>query len=412
MKAVDASRGYDVVIIGGGPAGATAANDLAALGHSVLLLDRAGRIKPCGGAIPPRAIKDFLIPDHLLVAKARSARMISPADRKVDIPIENGYVGMVDREQFDEWLRERAANSGAVRCTGTFERIEYTDDGVPVVHFRNRTDDGATPLRKDFRSEGIAATVRARCVIGADGARSAVAQQCVPGAEKTEYVFAYHEILRAPAVRPAGYDDTRCDVYYRGELSPDFYGWVFPHGNTLSVGTGSADKGFSLRGATGALRQAAGLQALEVIRREGAPLPMKPLPRWDDGRAVVLAGDAAGVVAPASGEGIYYALYGGRLAAEAAHAYLETGDARALATARKKFMKAHGKVFWVLGIMQRFWYSSDKRRESFVKICMDKDVQQLTFESYMNKELARKKPMAHVRIFFKDMAHLLGLAKA
>jgi geranylgeranyl reductase len=90
---------------------------------------------------------------------------------------------------------------------------------------------------------------------------------------------------------------------------------------------------------------------------------------------------------------------------------LETGNARALALARKRFMKEHGRVFWVLGLLQRFWYGSDKRREQFVKICRDKDVQQLTFESYMNKELARKKPMAHVRIFFKDMAHLLGLAR-
>jgi geranylgeranyl reductase len=138
---------------------------------------------------------------------------------------------------------------------------------------------------------------------------------------------------------------------------------------------------------------------------------MKPLSRWDNGRDVVLAGDAAGVVAPASGEGIYYAMYGGRVAAEAAHEFLATGDARALASARKKFMRAHGRVFWVLGIMQRFWYSSDKRRERFVSICKDRDVQQLTFESYMNKELVRKKPMAHVRIFFKDMAHLLGLAR-
>jgi len=88
------SETFDVVVVGGGPSGATAAHDLANLGRSVLLLDRAGRIKPCGGAIPPRLIRDFDIPDHLLVARVHSARMVSPSDKQVDMPIDGGFVGM------------------------------------------------------------------------------------------------------------------------------------------------------------------------------------------------------------------------------------------------------------------------------------------------------------------------------
>ncbi len=392
---------YDAVVIGGGPAGATAAHELAKAGRSVLLLDREGRIKPCGGAIPPRLIRDFEIPDALLVARIRCARMVAPSDAKVDIPIEGGFVGMVDRGPFDEWLRERAAGAGAVRARGSFEAIERGTDGRAVVRYlaRDRHGEGGETVR-----------VKARLVIGADGARSEVARQEVPRSDEGRFVFAYHEIVRAPRGEP-GHDGTRCDVVYNGEFSPDFYGWVFPHGETMSIGTGSADKGFSLRSATAALRRASGLERCETLRREGAPIPLKPLPRWDNGHDVLLAGDAAGVVAPASGEGIYYAMYGGRIAAQVGQEFLATGDARLLQMARKRFMKAHGKVFWVLGMMQRFWYSSDKRRERFVSICRDRDVQQLTFEAYMNKELVRRKPMAHVRIFFKDVAHLLGLAR-
>ena len=391
---------YDVVVVGAGPAGATAANDLSQKGHRVLMLDRLGRIKPCGGAIPPRLIKDFEIPDHLLVAKSRKARMISPKDNRVDIPIDGGFVGMVNRNEFDEWLRQRAQSHGAHRQQGTFERMTQDMDGVRRVHFEVRDGKGETQMH----------SVRARFVIGADGAKSEVAKQAIEGAEKTKYVFAYHEIVKAPAADP-NHDPDRCDVYYRGTLSPDFYGWVFPHGDTMSSGTGSADKGYSLKSAVTRLRQAAGLDQAETLRREGAPIPLKPLPKWDNEHDVVLAGDAAGVVAPASGEGIYYAMLGGRFAAEAVQESILSGNTKMLKLARKRFMKLHGQVFWVLGIMQYFWYVNDKRRERFVKICEDKDVQKLTFDAYMNKELVRKDPMAHVRIFFKDLAHLFGLIR-
>ncbi|MET0708804.1 MAG: geranylgeranyl diphosphate reductase, partial [Tardiphaga sp.] len=375
----ETSELFDVVVVGGGPSGATAAHDLAQLGRNVLLLDRAGRIKPCGGAIPPRLIRDFEIPEHLLVARVNCARMLSPSDVQVDMPIDGGFVGMVDREVFDEFLRERAADAGAKRRTGMFKRFDRDDRGITIVTYEERGGDGTVTER----------FLRTRALIGADGALSAVAKQCLPGAERLPYVFAYHEIVRAPAEQ--SFDGKRCDVYYRGTVSPDFYGWVFPHGDTVSVGTGSARKGFSLRDSVGSLRDAAGLGCVETIRREGAPIPLRPLPRWDDGHSVLLAGDAAGVVAPASGEGIYYAMAGGRLAAEAVDLFLETGQAKALRTARKRFMKMHGTVFWILGVMQWYWYSNDRRRERFVSICRDRDVQRLTWDAYMNKQLVRAK---------------------
>ncbi len=388
---------YDAIVVGGGPAGATAAEDLARSGHTVAMLDRAGRIKPCGGAVPPRLIRDFDIPDSQIVARINTARMISPSAQKVDIEIENGYVGMVDREHFDEFLRVRAADAGAHRITGTFVKVTRDEDGTQVW-YRPRGEDEVKPLATRF-------------IIGADGARSDVARAEVPGGDTIPYVIAYHEIIAAPEPSDA-YDPTRCDVVYDGEISPDFYGWVFPHGPQASVGMGSGIKGVDVKQATAALRETSGLKDCETIRREGAPIPLQPLKRWDNGRDVVLAGDAAGVVAPSSGEGIYYAMIGGQFAAMAVSAALASGRVSDLRLARHFFMKEHKMVFRVLRVMQDTWYRSDDRRERFVTLCRDIDVQRLTFEAYMNKKLVRAKPWAHIRIMAKNIGHLTRLIPA
>ena len=92
--------------------------------------------------------------------------MISPSFREVDIPIENGFVGMVDREHFDEFLRTRAAEKGAYRFTGTFQKIDRSGN-FPKIHYKDKLS-------------GKKETIIARLVIGADGARSNVARSEIP----------------------------------------------------------------------------------------------------------------------------------------------------------------------------------------------------------------------------------------
>ena len=390
---------YDVAVIGGGPCGAMAAEELAQKGHSVVLVDPDNKIKPCGGAIPSRALADFAIPETQLVARANAARIIAPSGRTVDMTIGDiGYVGMVDRAHFDPYLRQRAADAGAERLTGKLDDIREATDGLLDLTIARTTGDAGN------------VQFRARRVIGADGANSAVRRMMFPASKKPPYVFAYHEIVESPeGANPEIFRADRCDVIYDGRISPDFYGWVFPHGGQTSIGTGTAVKGHNIREATTVLKLAAGLGNCRVIRREGAPLPLKPMRRWDNGRNILLAGDAAGTVAPSSGEGIYYAMLCGRLSAEATHQSLLAGNGRALAGARKTFMRAHGRVFLILGIMQKIWYRNDRLREKFVAMCADPDVQRLTWESYLNKKLVRRDPLAHLRVFAKDLAQLFGM---
>ena len=297
---------FDAVVIGGGPAGATAAEDLARKGHSRPAAGPGGTHQALRRGDPPAADQaDFAHSRcDMLVARATSARMVSPqADKKVDIPIENGFVGMVNRDQFDEWLRERAASAGR---------------GAPRGHLRAHMDPRcrrhqrrALPGTRPDRQERLGTGQRAgpgrdrrrRCAVAkwhsqtSAGRRASTKLSCSPTTRSS----------RAPAEQAGWLPDGSAvrRVLPAAHSRRTSMAGCSRMADTISIGTGSADKGFSLRqGVHAAARGQAGLaEAPVTLRREGAPIPMKPLPRWDNGRDVVLAGDAAGVVAPGIGRG-------------------------------------------------------------------------------------------------------------
>ena len=213
---------FDVVVVGGGPAGATAATDLARRGRTVLLLDRAGRIKPCGGAIPPRVIRDFDIPDSPARArKVTSARMVSPSDKRVDMPIEDGFVGMVDRDDFDEWLRERAARPAPSGATAPSRRIDRDGDGVALVRYQPQA--AAARLR---RVRARMRDRRRRRALGGGARRPCRAPTRCPTSSpitrSSTRPAPRHRHLRSRAAATS---------ITRATLSPDFYAWIFPHGD-------------------------------------------------------------------------------------------------------------------------------------------------------------------------------------
>ena len=100
---------------------------------------------------------------------------------------------------------------------------------------------------------------------------------------------------------------------------------------------------------------------------------------------------------------------GGRVAATAAAAKLKTGRIKGLQLARKLFMREQKQVLRVLGAMQKAYYRSYERRERFVSLCHDVNMQKVTFEAYMNKSLAKAWPMAHLKIGINNLAHLSRL---
>jgi geranylgeranyl reductase family protein len=313
----------DVLVVGAGPAGSATALHLARGGARVVLAERARfpRDKPCGGGLTGRALRHAPC-DVDAVVETRVARFELGLRyrRRFERRSETPVILMTQRRRLDAFLAEQAATAGADLREGA--RVEDLVAGP----------DGATASVGGSR-------LRASVVVGADGANGTVARAAGLG----------EGIVRGVAleanVRWGLLDPDR----YRGRavvelgVVPGGYGWIFPKETHANLGVGGwGGEGPRLREHLERLARAHGLAAGDVADAKGHRLPMRRLGAPAARGGVLLVGDAAGLVDPLSGDGIYEAFVSARLAAQA----ILTGDLDGYAAALSRALDQHARASW------------------------------------------------------------------
>jgi geranylgeranyl reductase family protein len=292
---------YDVIVVGAGPSGATAAYELARAGLRTLIIEKARlpRYKTCGGGITYKSAR--ALPFSI---ESVSERTLYRADfswkmsKSYVLDSKTPLVYMVQRSRFDNYLTEQAVSAGAQLMDETaVKSVEVREGGVTASTSRG--------------------TFSAGYLVGADGATGRVARSLGLMSDRWALAALEGEVEADQELMDYWQDKLGLDL---GEVRAT-YGWVFPKGDHLSVGVGGVpmieDYGSHLKRYDAKHTAARTPRVKRVIRHHGYLLPCRrPGAPVQKGRAL-LVGDAAGLVEAFTGEGIYWAIRSGQIAARA-----------------------------------------------------------------------------------------------
>lgn len=283
---------YDLIVVGGGPAGASAALEGAGLGLRVLLIEkeRFPRYKPCGGALSERARSylGFRIPDEVIDAEVSRIRIFF-RDRCAEISRSERLSTLVTRSAFDDMLVRRAEGAGAEVLFG--RKATEILDGKDCIRIRaGATYEGRLLVLADGHTGALSRKIRKDVVTGV----------CLVSEVTVE-------------------NSSDCMEIHFGEADMG-YAWVFPHGSYLSVGAGGL-RTSNIRGIMDRFMRSRGFRG----RIHGHTIPLSGPSRYLGGRRTMLCGDSAGMVDPFTGEGIAYAVRSGQIAAQVASEHLSEG---------------------------------------------------------------------------------------
>jgi len=350
---------WDAIVVGAGPAGCAAAYDLAAAGHEVLLLDRAGfpREKACAGGLTLKTVQALRYPVEPVVRQKISLMHLErDAFRSTCLRRSSPYCFMTVRQELDDFCFRRTLDAGAkFQRIRTIEAIGENADSVTIS-----TGDEV---------------LRARFLVGADGVHSRVRQLTCGGDGWFWRAFALE--ARVSRDQAAGQE-----LVFDFAPVRDGYGWIFPKGDHVNVGLYSFARDEKIDRARLAayirsrFATASGENIIGQYAGFGAAIHRPSAPR------VFLAGDAGGFVDPLTGEGIYFAVVSGQAAAQAIHAGL-TSPAAAL----ERFILATAKLRADLAVSTsaaRWFYGNLDQAYRFLALRLLRGIVLKTFANGFN----------------------------
>ena len=289
---------FDALVVGAGPAGSATAIHLARAGARVLLADKAGfpRDKPCGGGLTGRALRHVPCDVEPVVERVVDRFVLRAGYRRpIARTSSRPLIRMTQRRRLDLHLAEHAAASGADFRDGVrVEKLVVFDD--------------------EFTAVVGGSEVHASYLVGADGANGIVARATGLGGGIVRGVALEGNVPWGP-LDPEPYRET---AWVELGVVPGGYGWVFPKGDHANVGVGGwLDEGPHLRAHLDRLAREHGVDPSVLTGVRGHRLPMRRLGAAAVRGRALLVGDAAGLVDPLSGDGIYEAFVSASLAADA-----------------------------------------------------------------------------------------------